>query len=54
MGQTALAAGVMDAALTAAPPGSAGWLVPVEPLLNVSANPDEWGSVLARLRARAA
>ena len=37
-----------------APAGNAGWLVPVEPLLNVSANPDEWSSVLARLRARAA
>jgi len=44
----------MDAALNAAPPGNAGWLVPVEPLLNVSGNPEQWGSVLARLRARAA
>jgi DNA-binding winged helix-turn-helix (wHTH) protein len=54
MGQTALAARVLDSALTEAPAGSVGWLVPVEPLLNVSAHPDEWGSVLARLRARAA
>ena len=54
MGQSTFAAQVMDTALNAAPPGSAGWLVPVEPLLNVSANPEEWGSVLARLRARAA
>jgi hypothetical protein len=30
MGHTTLAAKVMDAALNAAPPGSAGWLVPVE------------------------
>lgn len=54
LGQTTLAAQVMDAALRAAPAGNAGWLVPVEPLLRVSANPEEWGSVLARLRARAA
>ena len=53
MGQTALAAKVIDAALAAAPSGSAGWLTPVEPLLNVSANPDVWAPVLARLRARA-
>ena len=54
MGHTALAAQVMDGALAAAPPGNAGWLLPVEPLLNVSAHPDVWASVLSRLRARAA
>jgi DNA-binding winged helix-turn-helix (wHTH) protein len=54
LGQTAFAARILDAALNEAPAGNAGWLVPVEPLLNVSANPDEWSSVLARLRARAA
>lgn len=54
MGHTNLAAQVMDAALSAAPAGNAGWLVPVEPLLNVCANPEAWTSVLARLRTRAA
>ena len=54
MRHTPLAARILDAALNEAPAGNAGWLVPVEPLLNVSANPDEWSTVLARLRARAA
>ena len=40
--------------LTAAPPGNTGWIVPVEPLLNVAAAPDVWTPVLARLRTRAA
>ena len=40
-------------ALTDAPPGNAGWLLPVEPLLNVRANPDAWAAALSRLRARA-
>jgi DNA-binding winged helix-turn-helix (wHTH) protein len=48
------AARVVDAMLAAAPPGNAGWLIPVEPLLNVSAHRDAWGQVLARLRTRAA
>lgn len=45
---------LVDAALAAAPPGGAGWLLPVEPLLNVSAAPQAWASALARLRNRAA
>lgn len=53
MGQTAFAAQTMDSALTDAPPGNAGWLLPVEPLLNVPANPDAWAAALSRLRARA-
>jgi hypothetical protein len=53
-GNAALAAQVVDRALAAAPPGNAGWLLPVEPLLNVSSNPEVWASVLSRLRARAA
>jgi DNA-binding winged helix-turn-helix (wHTH) protein len=53
-GHAAFAARLLDRALAAAPPGNAGWLVPVEPLLNVSANPDVWAPVLARLRTRAA
>jgi DNA-binding winged helix-turn-helix (wHTH) protein len=45
---------LLDHALTEAPPGNAGWLLPVEPLLNVAAAPDTWAPVLARLRTRAA
>jgi tetratricopeptide (TPR) repeat protein len=45
---------LLDHALTAAPSGNAGWLLPVEPLLNVAAAPDIWAPVLARLRTRAA
>jgi DNA-binding winged helix-turn-helix (wHTH) protein len=45
---------VVDQALSAAPPGNAGWLIPVEPLLNVAAAPEVWNPVLARLRTRAA
>ena len=48
------AAEMMSEALAAAPPGSAGWIVPVEPLLNVGARPEVWAPVLARLRNRAA
>ena len=45
---------VVLGALVSAPPGNAGWLLPVEPLLNVSAKPNVWAPVLARLRTRAA
>jgi hypothetical protein len=48
------AARLVNEALTRAPAGSAGWLLPVEPLLNVSAAPDVWAPALARLRTRAA
>jgi len=41
-------------ALAAAPPGNAGWIVPVEPLLHVGARPGAWTLALARLRNRAA
>ena len=41
-------------ALAASPPGSAAWLLPVEPLLNVAARPDVWAAALERLRSRAA
>jgi DNA-binding winged helix-turn-helix (wHTH) protein len=53
-GHAPLAAQVIDAALSSAPPGNAGWLLPIEPLLNVAGNPDLWAPVLGRLRARAA
>ena len=45
---------LVDDALAAAPPGNAGWLLPVEPLLNVAAAPETWTPVLTRLRTRAA
>jgi tetratricopeptide (TPR) repeat protein len=48
------AAPLLDEALSAAPNGSAGWLIPVEPLLNVPAREDAFAQVLARLRTRAA
>jgi DNA-binding winged helix-turn-helix (wHTH) protein len=50
-GHRALAAAVVDAALAAAPPGSGGWILPVEPLLR--AGGPEWDPALARLRSRA-
>jgi tetratricopeptide (TPR) repeat protein len=53
-GAHAEAAALVDRALAAAPPGNAGWLVPVEPLLNVSAHPVVWMPALSRLRTRAA
>ena len=53
-GDPANAARRVDQALAATPPGNAGWLLPIEPLLNVAAAPDVWASVLARLRTRAA
>ena len=47
------AAQIVAAALTAAPPGSAGWWLPLEPLLEVTARPDVWSGVLTLLRVRA-
>ena len=40
-------------ALARAEPGPAGWLLPVEPLLQPLAHPDMWGRTLAILRDRA-
>jgi hypothetical protein len=45
---------LVERGLTVAPPGNAGWLLPVEPLLNVAAAPDTWAPALTRLRTRAA
>jgi hypothetical protein len=53
-GAHAEAARMLSDALTDAPPGNGGWLLPVEPLLNVRANPDAWGPALARIKTRAA
>ena len=44
---------IVGDALARAPAGSAGWILPVEPLLNVTAHPDIWGRTLASLRNRA-
>jgi len=46
------AAARIERALEQAPPGNTGWLLPVEPLLNVAANPARWSRALARLRMR--
>jgi DNA-binding winged helix-turn-helix (wHTH) protein len=45
---------VLHEALGAAPGGSAGWLIPVDPLLNVAGREHAFTHVLARLRTRAA
>jgi tetratricopeptide (TPR) repeat protein len=53
-GAHAGAARLVEGALAAAPQGSAGWLLPVEPLLHVAAHPDLWAPALERLRTRSA
>ena len=47
------AAHMMDDALAVAPPGSGAWMLPIEPLLHISAHPEPWKAALARLRHRA-
>jgi DNA-binding winged helix-turn-helix (wHTH) protein/tetratricopeptide (TPR) repeat protein len=47
------AAAVVRQMLTAAPPGAAAWIVPIEPALQVTAHPAAWAGALARLRTRA-
>ena len=53
-GKPVEAARIVDDALAAAPPGNAGWLLPIEPLLRARENADVWAPALARLRTRAA
>ena len=53
-GAHADAARVVDEAMAGADPGSAGWLLPIEPLLHVGAHAAIWVGPLARLRNRAA
>ena len=53
-GKHAEAATIVDEALAEAPPGNAGWLLPVDPILRIAAHPDVWAAALARLRTRAA
>jgi DNA-binding winged helix-turn-helix (wHTH) protein len=51
--EAAAAARLVGDALAAAPAGSAGWILPIEPLLGVQAARDTWAPVLDTLRARA-
>jgi DNA-binding winged helix-turn-helix (wHTH) protein len=44
----------IERALATAPPGPQGWLLPVDPMLDARAHPDDWASALAVLRSRAA
>jgi DNA-binding winged helix-turn-helix (wHTH) protein/Tfp pilus assembly protein PilF len=48
------AASLLDHALSVAPGGNSGWLIPVDPLLNVLEHESAFSHVLARLRTRAA
>lgn len=52
-GEAAGAAALVAAATGAAPPGNAGWLVPIEPLLGVERARAAWATVLAVLRTGA-
>jgi hypothetical protein len=52
-GQHNAAARVYREALVRTEPGAAGWSLPIEPLLNVSAHRDAWAPALAVLRDRA-
>jgi hypothetical protein len=48
------AAPLLDEVLATSSGGSAGWIIPVEPLLNVVAREAAFANVLTRLRTRAA
>ena len=52
-GQHPQAAQVLGEALQRAEPGSAGWPLPVDPLIDVTAHPEAWAEALAILRNRA-
>jgi DNA-binding winged helix-turn-helix (wHTH) protein len=51
-GNSARAAHITRAALEKSPSNSAGWSIPVDPLLHVGAAVDHWASVLTLLRSR--
>jgi DNA-binding winged helix-turn-helix (wHTH) protein len=53
-GAHAQAARLMEEVLARAPAGQAGWRLPVEPLLHVTAHPDVWAAALSLVRNRAA
>jgi tetratricopeptide (TPR) repeat protein len=44
---------IVAGALADAPRGNAGWLLPIEPLLDIAGAPDAWTGVLAALSGRA-
>jgi DNA-binding winged helix-turn-helix (wHTH) protein len=46
------AAALVTSTLTSAPPGSAGWYLPVDPFLAVYRRPDTWRTALATVRER--
>jgi DNA-binding winged helix-turn-helix (wHTH) protein len=52
-GSPAIGAQIVERALAEAPPGSSGWLLPVEPFLNVHAASSAWAPALGRLGKRA-
>jgi hypothetical protein len=52
-GDVAAAVRLLDAALAAAPPGSTGWMIPIDPLLRVWEDREAWKPVLGRLALRA-
>ncbi|MCC7010124.1 MAG: winged helix-turn-helix domain-containing protein [Acidobacteria bacterium] len=52
-GDVATAVRLVGAALAAAPPGNAGWLVPIDPLLGAQRDLASWAPVLAALHERA-
>jgi hypothetical protein len=53
-GEHAQAAALVNATLEQAPAGSAGWILPVDSLLQVNAYPEHWETALNTLRTRAA
>lgn len=53
-GRAPEAAPVVERALDAAPSGNAGWLLPVEPLIQTEAAPEIWAAALSMIRTRAA
>jgi len=52
-GDAPTAAAIVDAALASAPPGNAGWTLPVEPLLDAMRHREIWEPTLTRVRMRA-
>jgi hypothetical protein len=52
-GDVRAAAARVSEAIVAAPPSSAGWLVPIEPMLAVLRDPVAWAAVLTQVRDRA-
>ena len=52
-GDAPAAAAIVDAAIASAPPGNAGWILPVEPLLDVQRRRAVWERALTRVRMRA-